>query len=664
MGIQLSGLNEKQLAAVHSTEGPVLIIAGAGSGKTRTITCRIANLLDRGIPQSKILALTFTNKAAKEMAGRIRQLTGKKLQQMTVSTFHAFGVILLRQIITSVGYRENFSIYDSGDKIALINEVARELSYSRDAIDGYYLSSLFSSIKTGLAKWDRSNDQHKPLYEEYQSHLKAYNALDFDDLIVLPYQILEENSDFLDQFQDKYRYITVDEFQDTSAAQYRLLQLLGIKHRNVCVVGDDDQSIYSWRGANYENLMQFERDFPELKEIKLEQNYRSTKTILLAANGLIRNNKNRKTKKLWTGIETEHPIEIHYPANEVEEGRFIADTIKSIHMREKLPFHSFGVLVRTNSLTRGIEEAFLAENIPYTVSGGSSFFERKEVKDIIAYLKVCANPDDDVNLLRIVNTPRRGIGKKTLLQIRETADRKHCSYYSAISALYHAADSPLPDKVKKNLGDFYYLIEIYRKKLLSAKSLSETVQNMVDNIGYWGWLVQEFQDREKIAKFKYRNLTVFIDIVNRWEKDPDVLDRGLYAFLNRITLITKDDIDDDNDGKVNVMTIHAAKGLEFSHVFVAGVEDKIIPHNRAIEEDPANMEEERRLFYVAITRAMEKLFLTSCASRRYANQFVECSPSPFLEEIPEGLVENFTDRGPVEEEEAKDMFAALKSKFS
>ena len=657
-------LNDKQLQAVQTIEGPLLIIAGAGSGKTRTITFRIANLLDRGIPQSKILALTFTNKAAKEMAGRIRQLTGKKLLQMTVSTFHAFGVILLRQIIGTVGYRDNFSIYDQADKMALINEVARELSYAKDAIDVYYLSSLFSTIKTGMTGWDRSNDRHRALYEEYQSHLKAYNALDFDDLIVLPCQILQTDKTLLEQFQDKYRYITVDEFQDTSAAQYRLLHLLGKKHRNICVVGDDDQSIYSWRGANYENLMQFERDFPELKEIKLEQNYRSTKTILLAANGLIQNNRNRKLKKLWTGIDKEHPIEIHYPNNEIEEGRFIADTIKSIHVREKVPFHSFGVLVRTNSLTRGIEEAFLAENIPYTVSGGSSFFERKEVKDIIAYLKVCANPDDDVNLLRIINTPRRGIGKKALLQIRAAAEEKHCSYYSAVSALYHAADSPVPDRVKKSLGDFYYLIEIYRNKLFESKSLAETVQKFVDNIGYWGWLVQEFQDREKIAKFKYRNLTVFIELIDRWEKDPDVLDKSLYAFLNRITLITKDDIDEDNGGKVNVMTIHAAKGLEFPRVFVAGVEDKIIPHNRAIEEDPANIEEERRLFYVAITRAMEKLILTSCATRRYANQFVECSPSPFLEEIPAGLVETFSDRGPIEEEEAKDMFAALKSKFS
>lgn len=659
-----TGLNDRQLEAVRSINGPLLIIAGAGSGKTRTITYRIANLLDKGIPQSQILALTFTNKAAKEMAARVRNLTGKKLQRITVSTFHAFGVILLRQIIGSIGYRENFSIYDQNDKLALINETARELSYSRDAIDSYYLSSLFSAIKTGRADWDRSNDQHRNLYDEYQSHLAAYNAVDFDDLIVLPRKILESEHELLGQFRDQYRYITVDEFQDTSSAQYGVLKLLAEKYRNVCVVGDDDQSIYSWRGANYENLMQFERDFPELKEIKLEQNYRSTKTILLAANGLIKNNRNRKIKRLWTGIEKEHPIEIHYPPNEIEEGKFIAETIKDIRFREKIPYHDIGVLVRTNSLTRSIEEVFLSENIPYSVSGGSSFFERKEVRDIISYLKVCANPDDDVNLLRIINTPRRGIGKRTLLQIRDTADQKGCSFYSALSALYHASDSPLPERVKNSIGDFYDLIENSRSSLLKAKSLSEAVNTLVENIAYWSWLVQEYQTNEKIAKYKYRNITLFIDLIDRWEKDPDNFETGLYAFLNRITLITKDDIDDTSDGKVNLMTIHAAKGLEFSRVFVAGVEDKIIPHGKAIEEDPSNIEEERRLFYVAITRAKEKLFLSSCLTRKYANRFIECSPSPFLLEIPEGLVENFEERGPVGEDEAKDMFAALKSKFS
>lgn len=659
-----AGLNNRQLEAVSFLDGPLLIIAGAGSGKTRTITFRIANMLSRGIPQAEILALTFTNKAAKEMFYRIRELTGKKLSNLTVSTFHAFGVKLLRRTIGHLGYKENFTIYDQTDKIALIYEVARQLGYTREAADGYALSTLFSGVKTGRIEWDRSNSQHLKLYEEYQSHLKVYNAVDFDDLIVLPYEILSKDRKLLEKIQDQYQYITVDEFQDTSAAQYRLLSLLGKKHRNVCVVGDDDQSIYSWRGANYENLQRFEKDFPELKEIKLEQNYRSTKTVLLAANGVIRNNRNRKEKKLWTGIEQDRPISIFYPDNEVKEAEFIADTIKQLHFREGISYRDIGILVRTNSLTGPIEEALLSGNIPYMVSGGTSFFQRKEVKDIISYLRVCANPDDDVNLLRIINTPRRGIGKKTIMQIRETADARGMSCYSAISALYHAADSPLGEKTKKDIGDFFYLIETYRTRLLESRNLADTVRGLVDTVGYWSWLVQEYQDRDKLAKFKYRNLTMFTDMIERWEKDPDTLEHGLYPFLNRITLITRDDIGEDDEDKVNLMTIHAAKGLEFFAVFLAGAEEGIIPHSRALEESEANIEEERRLFYVALTRAKNRLIITACINRRYANRVLECSPSPFLLEIPEDLVEYHEPRGPVEEEEAKDIFAALKSKFS
>ena len=634
-----AGLNERQREAVSNLEGPLLIIAGAGSGKTRTITFRIANMLSRGIPQTQILALTFTNKAAREMLHRIRELTGKKLTSLTVSTFHAFGVKLLRQTIKKLGYKENFTIYDQTDKIALIGEVARELGYTREAANGYALSSLFSAIKTGQTEWDRSNSQHMQLYQEYQSHLKVYNAVDFDDLIVLPYEILSKHRELLENEQNRYRYITVDEFQDTSEAQYRLLHLLGEKQRNVCVVGDDDQSIYSWRGANYENLIRFEKDFPELSEIKLEQNYRSTKTVLLAANGVIRNNRNRKEKKLWTGIEADRPIEIFYPDDEVREAEFIADTIKQLHFREKVSYRDIGILVRTNSLTGPIEEALLSGDIPYTVSGGTSFFQRKEVKDIISYLRVCANPDDDVNLLRIIKTPRRGIGKKTIMQIRETADSRGMSCYSAISALYHASDSPLGEKTKKVVGDFFFLIEAYRTRLLETRNLADTVRGLIDTVGYWSWLVQEYQDRERLAKFKYRNLTVFTDMIERWEKDPDTLEHGLYAFLNRITLITRDDIGEDDEDKVNLMTIHAAKGLEFSAVFLAGAEEGIIPHSRALEESEANIEEERRLFYVALTRAKDQLFITSCTNRRYANRMLECTPSPFLLEVPEGLVE-------------------------
>ena len=405
-------LNKEQFKAATTIEGPLLIIAGAGSGKTRTIIYRLAHMLEEGIPQSHMLALTFTNKAAREMSFRIHELTGKKLSMLTVSTFHSFGVKILRNSIRHLGYRENFSIYDQTDKVALVKEVSRELGHARDAHDFFATANLFSDIKTGRTGWERGNEGYREFYEEYQSHLKAYNAVDFDDLIILPVKLFKEHPEVLKEYREKFRYITVDEFQDTSIAQFEMVDLLASEHRNICVVGDDDQSIYSWRGANYENIVTFEMRYPERKEIKLEQNYRSTRTILLAANGLIANNTNRKIKELWTGTDGGRPLEIHYPRSETEEADFISRTIKNLAVKEGLGYGEVGVLVRTNSLTRSIEESFLAENIPYHVSGGTSFFQRKEVKDITSYLRVMANPEDDVNLLRIINTPRRGIGKR------------------------------------------------------------------------------------------------------------------------------------------------------------------------------------------------------------------------------------------------------------
>ncbi len=658
-------LNPEQLSAVQSIEGPLLIIAGAGSGKTRTIIYRIAHMLNQGIPQSSILALTFTNKAAREMSQRIHALTGKKLSNLTVSTFHAFGVKILRQTIGVLGYNEKFSIYDQADKAALIKEVARELSIEQEKLDIYGIANLISAIKTERTAWKTESQYYKDFFNEYQSHLKAYNAVDFDDLIVLPLIIFSEHPEILSRFQERYRYIVVDEFQDTSHIQYRLLRLLGSESKNICVVGDDDQSIYSWRGADYENITQFEKDFPNLIEIKLEQNYRSTKTILTAANGLIANNKNRKTKELWTGIDGGKHIELFFPDDEQGEAAFIAEQIKTMTLREKLKYHDFGVLVRTNSLTRSIEEAFLSENIPYCVSGGTSFFQRKEVKDIIAYLKIIANPDDDVNLLRIINTPRRGIGKKTLLILRDLAAARNCSLFSALSMVYYAEDSPIMGKTKESIGEFLSLLSYYREQIFGKGPMADTVESLVKAVNYWGWLIGEYTHNDKIAGFKYRNITLFIDIIRRWENDPDAIDPNLYGFLNRITLITKDEGDEEEQkGKVNLMTIHSAKGLEFSIVFIAGVEDNIIPHAKSLEENENNMEEERRLFYVALTRAKQHLYLSSCRTRRYMNKIIECSPSPFIEEIPASLIEVHSSSEPVSGDEAKDLFAAIKAKFS
>ncbi|HUZ17187.1 MAG TPA: 3'-5' exonuclease, partial [Spirochaetia bacterium] len=537
-----------------------------------------------------------------------------------------------------------------------------ELAIPRDSLDLYELSNLFSSIKTERANWSEVSDQFRDLYEEYQKHLKVYNAVDFDDLIMLPIVIFEKFPEVLSEYQERFRHIMVDEFQDTSLQQYRLLRLLGREHRNVCVVGDDDQSIYSWRGANYQNIVNFEKDFPERREIKLEQNYRSTKTILDVANSLIAHNTNRKLKELWTGGEGGTAITLSFPEDEAAEAVQIAEAIRSEAMRDGLAYHDFGVLVRTNGLTAAIEEAFLAENIPYSVSGGTSFFQRKEIKDVLAYLRVVANPDDDINFLRIINTPRRGIGRRTLEQIREYADSKGFSLYSALTALRWANDTPLPAKSVEEIGDFLSLIASYREQFMTGRKMAESVTSLIDRVDYWGYLISEYQKNDKIARWKFGNITRFVEMMERWERDPDTISPTLYDFLNRVTLITRDDEDADEKGKVNLMTIHAAKGLEFEVVFLAGVEDRIIPHARAVEE--GNIEEERRLFYVAITRAKRRLFLSSCLKRRQLREVMESAPSPFLEELPSGLIKERLPEEELDSGKAVDFLAQIKARLS
>jgi len=656
-------LNDEQYEAVTSIEGPVLIIAGAGSGKTRVITFRMAYMLDSGVNQSQILALTFTNKAAREMEARVKELTGKKLQMLTVSTFHAFGVRILREDIDKLGWRENFSIYDDVERNQLIKDTGRELGFTADALDVYKIGNLISNIKIGRWQWESSNDMYRKLYEEYQAGLKLFNAVDFDDLIILPIRLFREHPEVLQKYRERYKYIMVDEFQDTSIQQYEFMH--AIADRNVCVVGDDDQSIYSWRGANYENIVMFERDFPGLKEIKLEQNYRSTETILAAANGVIANNTNRKVKALWSGNGSGKPIEIYIPDNETDEADFVSEMIQSIRMDERRSYADFGVLIRANTLSRAIEEAFLEANIPYVMSGGTSFFQRKEIKDVISYLRVIANPDDDVNLLRIINTPRRGIGRKTIEEISAVATGQKCSLWTAINALVAASDSPLGEKMTIELQLFQHFITEHRSNMISGKDLGQKVKKMVDEIDYWSYLVQEYQKNEKAARYKFLNIDSLINSMTVWEKNPDNFKKSLFDYLNRITLISRDDMEDEEDkGKVNLMTIHASKGLEFPVVFIIGAEDGIIPHARSMEEGDGNVEEERRLFYVAITRARDKLYISSCQKRRKMGGPVECTPSPFIQEIPENLVEYHEPSAPVETDEALDILAAMKAKFS
>lgn len=653
-------LNPQQYRAVTTTDGAILIIAGAGSGKTRVITFRIAHMLDKGIPQSQILALTFTNKAAKEMSDRIKGLTKKKLQNLTVSTFHAFGVKVLRADIEQLGYRENFSIYDETDRVALIKECGRELKFSPEAMDIYTIGNLISNIKTGRKNWDTMNDMYRPLYESYQEGLKLYNAVDFDDLIVLPIKLFKEHPEVLAKYRDRYKYIMVDEFQDTSHQQYEFMHLLA--DQNVAVVGDDDQSIYSWRGADYQNIVNFEHDF-NVTEIRLEQNYRSTGTILEAANGVISHNTNRKDKKLWSGNGAGKPIEIFMPENETDEADFIAESILGIALEEKRKYDDFGVLMRANTQSRFIEEAFLQNNIPYTMSGGTSFFERKEIKDVISYLRFIANHDDDINLIRIINCPRRGIGRAAIQLLNDEAELQGCTMWNAIISLINRKDSPANDALKDDLQEFVNLIENQRQKLLSGRGLANKVRQMVEDINYKDHLISEYSKSEKAVRFKLLNIESLLNSMDIWENDPDNSNPSLFNYLNRITLLSRDNGDDENDkGKVNLMTIHASKGLEFPVVFIAGAEEGLIPHARSVEENGGNVEEERRLFYVAITRARDKLLISACRKRRRGQMVAEAEPSRFLDEIPSNLVE-YHEPKQITEEETGQMFSDFLSQL-
>ncbi len=642
-------LNPEQFDAATHMDGPILILAGAGSGKTRVITFRAAYMLEKGVPQSAILALTFTNKAAREMADRLKALTGKKLQNLTVSTFHSFGVKVLRKEITRLGWRDNFSIYDESDRTQLIRDCARETGFKLESFDVNKAGVAFSEVKTGRKKWD-GNDEYEKVFEEYQAALKAYNAVDFDDLIGLPIRILELYPETREAYRDHYKYIMIDEFQDTSLQQYTLMRLLS--RDNICVVGDDDQSIYSWRGANYENIINFEKDWPDRKEVTLYRNYRSTTTILDAANSVISNNTNRKEKNLKTPNEGGALIEIFAPETEVEEGEFIARAIKEIKLKDKLRYDQFGVLIRTNALTRHIEESFLEANLPYKVTGGTSFFQRKEIKDVISYLRCIANPEDDVNLIRIVNVPRRGLGRRSVEMISEVAKKRGCGLRAAMQAIRTDDTLDFPERSRQDMDSFLSLLEYFREELLGGKkNLAVKVRKLLETIDYSGYLVADNLHNEKAAKWKILNVESLVKGIDTWEKDPDNFDTGLFAWLNRISLITRDDQEEDEGGKVNLMTIHAAKGLEFEVVFIPGCEDGIIPHARSLEEGDGNVEEERRLFYVAITRARRRLLITACRRRRRNAMPVDCSPSPFLSEIPEELLAWREDEAPLTEDE-------------
>ena len=633
MSLDLASLlNPEQYKAASQIEGPELIIAGAGSGKTRMITYRIAYMLSKGIDQSEILALTFTNKAAKEMAERVRDTVGKKLERLTTTTFHSFGLGLLKMYIQYLGYRNDFTLYDENDNISLIKNCIVTLGYQLSDYNVHSLRDFFSQYKTGRIPLPDKGSAVREIYDEWLLTQKAYNVVDFDDLIILPIKIFEKKPEILLNVQLRWRYIMVDEFQDTSLLQYKLVSMIASKYRNIAVVGDDDQSIYSWRGANYQNIVNFEKDFPERMEYRLERNYRSSGNILSAANALIIHNKERKDKKLWTESGDGASISIKRHTTGEEEAMWIATEIRKLMRENHYCLNDFGVLVRTNSLMNTIETTFVESQLPVCVSGGSSFFDRKEIRDMLCFLKILVNESDDNSLLRIINTPRRGIGRTTVEKLRRYADDHNTTLHIALEEL--SASTDFRESTRNALQDFVKLIHKWMGMTGRPEKLIETI---LADTGYEAMVREEFPDSDKAVAFKMRGIHFLTERMNTYIKEHP--GTTLRDYLRSVSIIGDDSKDDEL--KISLMTMHASKGLEFKIVFLAGIEDHIIPSARALEEDSRNIDEERRLFYVAITRAKEKLFINYADTRRDREGKEKIVlPSRFLEEIPNTLFKN------------------------
>ena len=645
-------LNEEQCRAAETLEGPLLIIAGAGSGKTRMITYRIAHMLEEGIDEKNILALTFTNKAAKEMSDRIRGLLKKPLKGLTATTFHSFGLRILKQYIHHLGYHNDFTLYDTNDNEALIKNCIVTCGYQIPDYNVSTLLAFFSDLKTGRQRLENPDGAIAEIYREWLLTQKAYNVVDFDDLILLPIKLFEAKPWILEAVQDRYRYIMVDEFQDTSLLQYHLVSMIASKYRNIAVVGDDDQSIYSWRGANYENIIEFEKDFPERREFKLERNYRSTGNILKAANALITHNTERKEKKLWTEEGSGAAISIKRHKTSEAEAYWISSEIKnSMRTIRDLRYGDIGVLVRTNALISELENVFAEMNIPVRVSGGQSFFDRREIRDILCYLKVLLNSHDDVSLLRIINTPRRGIGRTTIEKLRAEADREGISLYEAMVRMT-GSTSPLSERTKGNLTAFIQRIAGWKA---TASSPDNLIDRIVADIRYSAMLEEEFPESPRAVEYRMHGIEILSSRLRRYLEMNEGAE--LKDYLNAVAIVGDEKEDDGN--KVNLMTMHASKGLEFRIVHLAGIEDDIIPSQRALEENSRNIDEERRLFYVAITRAREKLVINYSDTRlTREGEAKMVMPSRFLEEIPNELLHN-EEKSP--EEQRNEQLARMKA---
>ena len=636
----LDGLNREQQQAVQHTEGPLLILAGAGSGKTKVLTVRIAYLLAQGVNPYEILAITFTNKAAKEMKSRVEGLVGDVANRIWLSTFHSFCAKFLRfELDNFLGYNSNFTIYDTSDSQVVIKAALKALNLD----DKYYpVGAMISAISDAKNKLMFASDFRKQardfyqqkvadVYEYYEKELRKNNALDFDDLLLVAVKLLQSNATVLDKYSKRFRYVMIDEYQDTNHAQYLLAYLLSSHWKNIAVVGDADQSIYAWRGADIQNILDFEKDYPNCTSIKLEQNYRSTKIILDAANAVIDNNEGRPEKNLWTD-KTEGAKIQHFTAqSEHEEAAFIGDTIVKKHDIHGVPYGDMAILYRTNAQSRVLEEALIKRALPYTMVGGTKFYDRKEIKDVLAYLRVLYNPFDDLSLLRIINVPKRSIGATTVSKLQDYARENGTSLFMTLTQL-HLVDT-IKGKTKEKLEEFGILIFTLVAEM-DDKSVLDILEAILDRTGYLAQL-EESTDPQDQARAE--NIGELLSVAKDFQ---DTNPTGTVEdFLEQVALVNDVDSFEQEESKVTLMTLHAAKGLEFPIVFLGGLEEGLFPHSRTLM-NPEEIEEERRLAYVGITRAEKELYISNATTRTVFGRTSSYLPSRFIDEIPAELVDS------------------------
>lgn len=663
----MEGMNDRQKEAVLHTEGPLLILAGAGSGKTRVLTHRTAYLIEeKGVNPYNIMAITFTNKAAGEMRERIDELVGYGSESVWVSTFHSTCVRILRRYIDRIGFSTNFTIYDADDQKTLMKDICKRLSINTKIYKEKTFLNVISHLKDELvdpitfslqAQGDYVKQKQAQVYQEYQAALRNNNALDFDDLIVKTVELFRTDADVLDYYNERFRYIMVDEYQDTNTAQFQLIRLLAKKYKNLCVVGDDDQSIYKFRGANIYNILNFEKEFPDAKVIKLEQNYRSTGNILNAANGVIANNVGRKEKVLWTENKEGEKIDFKEFDTAYEEADYVAGDIQKKVKKGQYHYKDCAVLYRTNAQSRLFEERFIVSNIPYKIVGGVNFYARKEVKDLLAYLKTIDNARDDLAVRRIINVPKRGIGTTTLNRVQDYAIEKEINFYTALKM---AEDIPSLGRSAAKIKPFVTFIQAMRSKL-EFLSPSQILEDIIEETGYVAELEAEDTDE---ARARIENINELISKVVSYEENEE--NPTLSGFLEEVALVADIDSLDDESDYVVLMTLHSAKGLEFPQVYLAGMEDGLFPSYMSIASDnpTEEIEEERRLCYVGITRAKENLAITAARSRMIRGEMQYNRVSRFVKEIPRELLSGEIQREKVRDEETARPPVYIKAKQS